>query len=193
MIKNSPASLQHTGSIPGVGRSHTPWSNTAHVPQLLRTCSRARPLQQEKLLQWEDHAPQQGAVPAGLNYRSPRAGTDAAQPETNNKHTHIYQVGTQITDSNRWWSIGRKEANVVRTSKFFISLLSSVIERWLTYNLHKFRCYTMSCFDTLICCKMITTKALANISITSHNYLFCVKWWGHLISVVTFHYTMQNY
>ena len=58
-------------------------------------------MQRADSLENKDHAPQQGALPAGLNYRSPRAGTDAAQPETNNKHTHIYQVGTQITDSNR--------------------------------------------------------------------------------------------
>ena len=33
------------GLIPGLGRSHVPWSNSAHEPQLLSLCSRARELQ----------------------------------------------------------------------------------------------------------------------------------------------------
>ena len=38
-------------SIPGPGRSHIPWNNQACVPQLLSTCSRTCPPQQEKPLQ----------------------------------------------------------------------------------------------------------------------------------------------
>ena len=33
------------GSIPGLGRSHTPQDNKAHEPQLLTLCSRAQELQ----------------------------------------------------------------------------------------------------------------------------------------------------
>ena len=35
MVKNPPANAGDTGSIPGLGRSHMPRSNKAHVPQLL--------------------------------------------------------------------------------------------------------------------------------------------------------------
>ena len=35
MVENLPASAGHTGSIPGLGRSHMPWSNWAREPQLL--------------------------------------------------------------------------------------------------------------------------------------------------------------
>ena len=39
--KNLPANAGDTGSSPGPGRSHMPWSNEARVPQLLSLCSRA--------------------------------------------------------------------------------------------------------------------------------------------------------
>ena len=40
--KNLPANAGDTGSIPGPGRSHMPWSNEARAPQLLSLRSRAR-------------------------------------------------------------------------------------------------------------------------------------------------------
>ena len=40
--RNLPAKAGDTISIPSLGRSHTPRSNKAHVPQLLSLCSRAR-------------------------------------------------------------------------------------------------------------------------------------------------------
>ena len=45
MVKNPPANAGDTGSSPGLGRSHMPWSNEAHVPQLLSLRSRARETQ----------------------------------------------------------------------------------------------------------------------------------------------------
>ena len=71
VVKNPPANAGDTGSSPGPGRSHMPWSNQArapqllslrsraHGPQLLSPCAtttealtpRARALQQEKPLQ----------------------------------------------------------------------------------------------------------------------------------------------
>ena len=35
VLKNLPANAEDMGSISGLGRSHRPWSNKAHVPQLL--------------------------------------------------------------------------------------------------------------------------------------------------------------
>ena len=35
VVENPPASAGHTGSSPGLGRSHVPRSNWAHEPQLL--------------------------------------------------------------------------------------------------------------------------------------------------------------
>ena len=34
VVKNLPASAEDTGSIPGLGRSHVPWSNGAREPLL---------------------------------------------------------------------------------------------------------------------------------------------------------------
>ena len=42
MVKNPPASAGDTGSSPGPGRSHMPWSNYARAPQLLSLRFRAR-------------------------------------------------------------------------------------------------------------------------------------------------------
>ena len=42
VVKNLPANAEDRGSILDLGRSHRPWSNKAHAPQLLHTCSRAQ-------------------------------------------------------------------------------------------------------------------------------------------------------
>ena len=87
VVKNPPANAGDRGSSPGPGRSNMPWSNKAHVPQLLSLCSRAcepqllspcattteahmpraHAPQQEKPLQWEPHTPQRRVAPARLN------------------------------------------------------------------------------------------------------------------------------
>ena len=41
VVKNPPANVEDMGSIPDQGRSPTPWSSWACVPQLLSLCSRA--------------------------------------------------------------------------------------------------------------------------------------------------------
>ena len=38
VVENLPANAGHTGSSPGLGRSHMPWSNWAREPQLLSLC-----------------------------------------------------------------------------------------------------------------------------------------------------------
>ena len=61
--KNPPANAGHTGSIPGVGRFHTPKSNEVGVSQLLSQCGatteacvpRAWAPQQNKSPQGEVH------------------------------------------------------------------------------------------------------------------------------------------
>ena len=87
MVKNPPANAGDTGSIPGLGRSHMPQSNKAHVPQLLSLHARvhkpqvlsphatatearvprAHALQQEKPPQWEARAPQRRVAHARRN------------------------------------------------------------------------------------------------------------------------------
>ena len=42
VVENLPANAGDTGSSPGPGRSHMPWSNKARAPQLLSLRSRAR-------------------------------------------------------------------------------------------------------------------------------------------------------
>ena len=74
--KNPPANARDMGSIPGLGRSHMPWSNQACVPQLLSlwfSIWEPQPLspqawshaqQQEQPPQWEAHALQLERAPA---------------------------------------------------------------------------------------------------------------------------------
>ena len=38
VVENLPANAGDTGSSPGLGRSHMPWSSWAHEPQLLSLC-----------------------------------------------------------------------------------------------------------------------------------------------------------
>ena len=71
MDKNPPANAGDMGSIPGLGRFHMLWGNQAQVPQLLglRAAAtevhtpRASAPQQEKIPQWEAHAPQRREAP----------------------------------------------------------------------------------------------------------------------------------
>ena len=58
MVKNSPVNAGDTGSIPGLGRSHMPWSNYAHVTTTEAHDPRASASQPEKPWQWETHTPQ---------------------------------------------------------------------------------------------------------------------------------------
>ena len=44
-VKDPPANAGDMGSIPGLGRPHTLWSNQAWLPQLSSLCSRAGELQ----------------------------------------------------------------------------------------------------------------------------------------------------
>ena len=77
VVKNPLVYMGDMGLIPGLGRSHVPWSNWARVPQLLSPCSRARGLQQEKPPQWEAaHHNQRGAPLTA-------ARENSAQPKMN--------------------------------------------------------------------------------------------------------------
>ena len=53
VVGNPPANAVYMGLIPDAGGSHMPQSNEAHVPQLLRLCSRA---QEPQLLSPRDTA-----------------------------------------------------------------------------------------------------------------------------------------
>ena len=70
VVGSLPANAGDTGSSPGPGRSHMPWSNWAHAPQLLSLRSRARKAQLLSLCATPTearvpraHAPQQEKPP----------------------------------------------------------------------------------------------------------------------------------
>ena len=48
VVKNLPANVGDTDSVPGLGRPHMPWGSEACAPLLKPTCPRARALHQEK-------------------------------------------------------------------------------------------------------------------------------------------------
>ena len=59
MVKNPSANAGYMGSIPGLGRSYVPQSNSAHAPQLLSPGSRAHEQELLSVHTQEPHAPQQ--------------------------------------------------------------------------------------------------------------------------------------
>ena len=65
VVKNFPANAGDMGSIPGLGRSQKPWSNKAHVPQLLSLRSRTQKPQLLSLhaVNTEAHVPKAHAPP----------------------------------------------------------------------------------------------------------------------------------
>ena len=87
VVGNPSANSGDTSSSPGLGRSHMPWSNWAHAPQLLSLRSgthepqllsprattteahapKACALQQERPPQWEAHALQRRVAPTRCN------------------------------------------------------------------------------------------------------------------------------
>ena len=88
VVKKKPANAGDMSSIPGPGRSHLPWSNEAHEPQLLSLCSRSQELQQSlsalepvSALQ-QEKSPHWEALKLQLE-RSPHSNKDAAQPKIN--------------------------------------------------------------------------------------------------------------
>ena len=92
MVGSLPASAGDTGSSPGLGRSHMPWSDWAREPQLLSlraaTTEACAPgacaLPQEKPPQGEARAPQRRVAPARRNWRKPaHSNEDPMQPKTN--------------------------------------------------------------------------------------------------------------
>ena len=98
VIKNMPASLGDTGSIPGLGKFHMPWSKQTHAPQLLSLCSRAHALQllkpmgprvhapqQEKPTQWEAHALQLESSPCSWQLEKAQVQQGRLSKAKNNK------------------------------------------------------------------------------------------------------------
>ena len=64
VVKNLPVNAGDTGSSPGLGRSHMPWSNLACAPQLLSLRSRAcePQLLSQRAATTEAHAPRTRAL-----------------------------------------------------------------------------------------------------------------------------------
>ena len=70
-VKNPPANAGHMGLIPGLGGFRMPWSNQAHVPELLSLCSRT-------------HEPQ---LPVHVKQQVKPVGLDPALPNKRSHHS----------------------------------------------------------------------------------------------------------
>ena len=70
-VGSSPASAGDMGSIPGLGGFHMPWSNQAHVPELLSLWSRT-------------HEPQ---LPVHVKQQVKPVGLDPALPNKRSHHS----------------------------------------------------------------------------------------------------------
>ena len=95
MEKNLPASVGDTGSIPGLGRFHMPWSNKAQVPQLWNLCSRAQELPSLSPCATTTEA----RVPRTTAMRSP--GTETRQPPLAPTSEKTVQQQTLSTAKNK--------------------------------------------------------------------------------------------
>ena len=119
-VKNPPANAGHAGSIPDPGRFHVPgaaqpghpnyWacalggrSYRAHVPQLLkperpRVCAP----QQEKLLQWEAHAPQPESTHHSLQLEKSTAAVGTQHSSNKKSRKQLNKaVSSILLDSQR--------------------------------------------------------------------------------------------
>ena len=89
VVRNRPANSEDAALIPGLRRSHMPWGNESHEPQLLRPCPRALELQLLKLLYLQfmlcnkrSHHNEKSkhhnkrVAPAYQNYRKPSLGNE---------------------------------------------------------------------------------------------------------------------
>ena len=87
VVGNLPAKAGDMDSIPGPGGFLMPWSNQAHVPQLLSPCSRARELQLTEPTCWSLHAATTEArALQGLPAATAKACAPRAHPR--NKRSH---------------------------------------------------------------------------------------------------------
>ena len=92
-----PTSVGDTGSIPGPGKLHMPWTKQTHAPSLLSLCPRAHALQllkspgprvhaqQEKPTQWEAHALQLESNPCSRQLEKTQVQQGRLSKAKNNK------------------------------------------------------------------------------------------------------------
>ena len=82
MVENLPANAGDTGSSPGLGRSHMPWSNWAREPQLLslRVWSLCSATREAAIVRGPRNAMKSGP-PLAATGESPRT-------ETKTQHSH---------------------------------------------------------------------------------------------------------
>ena len=89
MVENLPASAGDTGSSPGLGGSHMPWSNWAREPQLLSLCATTtEPAHLEPVLR--NKRGRDGERPAHPDEEWPplAAAGESPRTETKTQHSH---------------------------------------------------------------------------------------------------------
>ena len=108
VVKNPPADAGDTGSSPGPGRSHKPWSNKARAPQLLTLRSRAREPQLLKPTRLEpvlrNKRSHRSEKPAHRNEEYPPLATTRESPQAATK-TQCSQKKKKIKRSYTYWPI----------------------------------------------------------------------------------------
>ena len=87
VVESLPASAGDTGSSPGLGRSHVPWSGWAREPQLLRATI-AEPVRLQPVLRGERG--RDGDKPAHRDEECPLLATAGEGPraEAKTQHSH---------------------------------------------------------------------------------------------------------
>ena len=92
MVENLPANAGDTGSSPGLGRSHTPWSNWACEPQITEP-ARLEPVLCNKRGRDSER-------PAHRNEEWPQLATTRESPRTETKIQHSNQSINQSINKN---------------------------------------------------------------------------------------------
>ena len=145
MDKTPPANAGNMSLIPGPGRFHMPWSNEAHVPQLLSSA-----LELESHSHWA-HAPH----PLKLTRREPMLRNERShavkRPRKKTKHS---PCSLQLETA---WAKQRR-LGAVEINKNYIKIILLLFNNWMNYK----SCVEMS----------VVNSCQYNYFILIHHYVF---------------------
>ena len=99
MDKNPHASAGDMGSTPGLGRSHMPWSNQAHAPQLLQPCT--EPVLHERSRHMRSRCSTTRGAGAARPERSPCSTTREEPPLTTTRESLCRAAETQLNQKDK--------------------------------------------------------------------------------------------
>ena len=111
MDKNPHASAGDMGSTPGLGRSHMPWSNQAHAPQLLQPCT--EPVLHERSRHMRSRCSTTREEPVQHDQR----GARAARPERSPRSPQLEKACAEQQRPNSTKKTKKKKVSFTKQNK----------------------------------------------------------------------------